>query len=219
VRIITHGRFRRRTENLNGTSAVFAVAHCSKCPATSDVRLGQGSSLEPEGVAKKLRARGWTIAGTAAGDLCPRCAGRNTPLSKSQKRAAYCRIAGVPRAKPEETKVSAAEKPKAPTINDRRRIMDALEAHYDTDAGRYSKAFTDDALAATLDVPRAWVAEIRLAFFGEGAGNEAATLRDAAIAEVEAGMKALSDDFLGRLDALERQVRALKLDRSYAVKG
>lgn len=65
-----------------------------------------------------------------------------------------------------------APPPPKPTVADRRRIGEALDEHYDTDAGRYRKAFSDDAVAQKLNVPRAWVAEVRAFSYGEGAGNE-----------------------------------------------
>jgi hypothetical protein len=217
MKITTHGRFRRRTENLNGTSRSFAIAQCAKCPQTGEVRLGQASSLDSEGVGRKLRARGWTIGSQASGDLCPRCAGRNgRALTPQQKRAAYCRIADVPRAKSQEDAPMPAEPPKSPTIADRRKITDVLDVRYDDVHGRYRDAWSDDAVASTVGVPRAWVTDLRVLLYGECADNEAASQRDAAIGALEAQVKALSDEFIGRLAGLEADLRKLKVDRSYS---
>lgn len=216
MKLSTHGRFRRLTENLNGTSRSFAVAKCSKCSAEGRVRLGQGSSLENEGVGRRLRAIGWQIGSHASGDVCPKCSRGKPALTPQQKRAAYCRIAGVERAKPQGGQPMPAEPPKSPTIADRRKITDVLDVRYDDVHGRYRDAWSDDAVASTLGVPRAWVSDLRVLLYGESAENEAATQRDAAIARLEGQIKALSDEFIGKVAALEGEVRKLKVDRSYS---
>lgn len=66
----------------------------------------------------------------------------------------------------------AAEPPKMPTAADNRKVLDALTVQYDEDAQRYRGAWTDSKVAATLDVPRAWVTAVREQFFGPERNEE-----------------------------------------------
>ena len=65
-----------------------------------------------------------------------------------------------------------AEPPKMPTAADNRKVLDALTVQYDEDAQRYRGAWTDSKVAATLDVPRAWVTAVREQFFGPERNEE-----------------------------------------------
>ncbi len=49
--------------------------------------------------------------------------------------------------------------------------MEMLAEVYDTDAGRYKGAETDDTVAAALEVMPGWVSQIREEFFGDNGGN------------------------------------------------
>lgn len=185
------------------------------------------SGLPPEAVARKLGQRGWDIGRTAAHDRCPRCSGRSsrTPLTPPQKRAAFCRIAGVARAgSPKEPIMTAtnahvadalgvaAEAPREPTREDKRKIVDRLDRVYAVGEDRYTKNHSDETVAKFLDVPPAWVAQLRDDLYGPDV-NEVATQRAAAIDKVEADAQAIEDRILklsDDVDALKREVRRLK---------
>jgi hypothetical protein len=142
--------------------------------------------------ANAFRKIGWKV--TSGGKMtCPRCNAEKPAkaLTPAQKRAAYCAIAGVARAAPtpptpllepvvtmtvmhiaEEEPVQA-EQPRQPTREDRRRIQDELDAIYDIPGQRYRASWKDEAVAAKLAMPRAWIAEERDRAYGPEA-NEAA---------------------------------------------
>lgn len=163
------------------------------------------------GIGQKIFSRrGWRVSATKA--TCPACVGPRL-LTAAQKRAAYCRIEGVPRrgthgienlgpdatalvplnsvmaeklapvrsamtpAFTEETPM-AAEPPRIATQADNRRILDALAEHYDEARSLYRRAFSDASVAQALNVPRAWVEDVRTRFFGPDT-NEAAIERAA----------------------------------------
>lgn len=178
--------FELRASDAGGRRVRQHVVRCSKCPKTGSVTDAGRTALPPDPVAKKFRRLGWHIAPRRGKDLCPACNRGTTSktLSPAQRRAAYCRIAGVPKAK-EKPMTSppriAAEPPREPTVLNRRTIMDALEAHYDVPAQRYRAAFTDAALAEQLKMPRAWISDLRDLMCGPEA-NEAAAQRQDEIA-------------------------------------
>jgi hypothetical protein len=63
--------------------------------------------------------------------------------------------------------VAAVEPPRNPTRDERAMIHDALTTAYDNVDQRYLKDGSDKALAEKLNVPRAWVADVRSMFFGD----------------------------------------------------
>lgn len=63
--------------------------------------------------------------------------------------------------------------PRAPSLTDRRRIMEALEGCYDRNAGRYVGSATDATIAKGLgDIPTAWVSDLREMLFGPHGDND-----------------------------------------------
>lgn len=87
---------------------------------------------------------------------------------------------------------SAVAKPREPTPHDNRRVLDALEGHYDIDRGLYHKSWSDKALAGHLDVPTSWVTSLRERFLGGPDRNEAAPL--AAIEQLDKRLTKLVND-------------------------
>lgn len=63
------------------------------------------------------------------------------------------------------------EPPKAPTRQDRRKILDALDEHYDVEHQCYRKTWLDKTLGEHLNVPVAWIAEERERAFGPNRNN------------------------------------------------
>lgn len=68
--------------------------------------------------------------------------------------------------------------PRQPTPPENRRVLDAMDAHYDADRQMYRGSFTDDSVSQQLKVPRAWVTKVRTEFYGPET-NEAALMRGA----------------------------------------
>ena len=175
------------------------VARCSKCPRTATVADNAGKARPMTYFADRFRAKGWRIGARVNAHVCPQCLGgikSKAPLSPAQKRAAFCRIADVPRAanstaKPKEVTMTAkpaivtetvdllraadavrtAAAPRQPSREDKRKIRDALDAVYLTDKGVYAGAETDASVAKRLDVPRAWVSAEREDAYGPDAAT------------------------------------------------
>ncbi|MCA6317496.1 hypothetical protein, partial [Phenylobacterium sp.] len=93
---------------------------------------------------------------------------------------------------------------------------DALDEHYNEDASCYRASFSDKAVAAKLDMPEKWIADLREANgFGPNV-NEAAKNASRALDELEKRLNDHETAVLSELDALRRDLNKLKLDRSYA---
>ncbi len=54
----------------------------------------------------------------------------------------------------------------------KRRIYRAIDGNWDEDRGRYLGGTSDQSIATELNVPRAWVAQVRVEVFGDNGGNE-----------------------------------------------
>lgn len=75
------------------------------------------------------------------------------------------------RATPSPSKPIAADPPRKPTREQRRLILGALDDSYDPVRKCYLAGHTDKSVAGKMNIPWAWVAEIRDEFFGPE-GNE-----------------------------------------------
>lgn len=89
-----------------------------------------------------------------------------------------------------------AEQPREPTREDNRRILSKLDESYDEKREMYKGDWSDRKVSETLDVPRAWVADIRERVYGpdrnEAQQAETKELREA-IAMAEQAVKTLTD--------------------------
>jgi hypothetical protein len=103
----------------------------------------------------------------------------------------------------------AAAPPPVSTPEERRRIREALDTHYDEALGRYRQSFSDKSLAAKLNVPAKWVTDLREANGYGPDANEADAARDAELGSLKAELARLQTDLLGRFDAIERRMRKL----------
>ncbi|MEB3421745.1 hypothetical protein VK682_24550 [Salipiger manganoxidans] len=82
-----------------------------------------------------------------------------------------------------QAKLQAGAAVPQPSREQKRAIIDLLQASYDTKAGRYLQGETDATLATVLEVRAGWVAVLREELFGPDGRNEEA---DALRQELEA---------------------------------
>lgn len=212
------------------------VAACSKCPRETVIASASVKDRSVGFFADKFRQKGWRIAPRRTGDECPHCVGGLTSkprapissarvaLSPAQRRAAFCRIAGVPRAaaspKPETPKGAVmskpvkspaltvvADAPRQPTRDDIRAILDALGDCYLTEKGCYAGDGSDEALSKRLNVPRAWVAVERERVFGPDACED-----DGADRKLIPVLIARADDIESRALALGVEAETLRTE-------
>lgn len=167
-------------------------ARCA-CGALGEIVDSTRSSLPPELVAKKFSLLGWDIGANADRDRCPLCT------------------------KPKVVPMKA-EPPRLPTREDRRRVTEALEAHYDVKNERYTASWSDKALAAQLGMPVGWVAEERDRAYGPDV-NEKNAERASEAAAIRAEMERLQSELIVQFDLLDGRLKRLEVDVSYAAKA
>lgn len=203
-------RFPSRTETIDGRRRKVRLVTCDKCGYPARLLENTANPLPPEMLRKKFTARGWSLGGS---NVCPRCQQGKKPMAPAARRAAYCAMRGVSEHKPESTAMtSAPAAQRIPSGEERRRIRDALDDHYDEDAARYRQSFSDKALAAKLDLPAKWITDLREAGGYGPDQNEAAAARSGEIDAVRDELAKLQGDLLARFDSLERRVKRLALD-------
>ncbi len=174
-------------------SALRIVCGCCEAagyvPATAALRQG-----EPDAAIAAFGAHGWQVGATPAEDRCPACSRRSSSDRKQTTKGAGTMAAGprkttakaatakatTAKAAAKTTAITAspkvseaqalqAELPPQMGRDDRRIIMEKLDDVYGDNA--YGGSWTDTTVARDLNVPRAWVSEVREAFFGPEGSN------------------------------------------------
>ncbi|WP_180897335.1 hypothetical protein [Martelella soudanensis] len=216
--------FERATvAHATGMAAALRIV-CGCCEASGYAILSAALRQGPaEVVTDHFRAGGWSVGATPADDRCPACR-RNTSTrnrmkgqimaaAKPRKAAATAKALAVrttaaagATSEPASQPVPQADPPPAMDREDRRIITEKLDDVYG-DRG-YRGSWTDTTLARDLNVPRAWVSEVREAFFGPEGSNP---LLDEYTAEKE-GFDRLHSGFMAARKAhCEEHDRLLKM--------
>lgn len=206
---MTQGRERRTVLGYRQTDIEAGVPFhhwaptCDGCGKIEKIRC-ERSNDPPVWAERKLQAKGWRCGQRL---LCPDC------LHKRKARPEPVMST------PLNTLDPIVVAPRSPNSPDRRRVREALLDHYDEDKGRYFQAHSDVSLAAKLDVPRAWVSELR-EVMGLGADVcEAQDAYDKELGEIKAEIAAINADVLARIGAVESRLRKLEVNRAYAKKA
>ncbi len=107
-----------------------------------------------------------------------------------------------------------ADPPPQPTRMDKRRIKEALDDHYNVEHQMYRGSVNDRALAEQLDVPPAWVSELREDLYGP-AESEADEKTLAEVKAIADQLGQIETDILKAYEHFEDEVKALnaQLDR------
>jgi hypothetical protein len=184
-------RFEKVSQPYGSTHRRAYRIACSACPETLDLHEAYGEAQIDERLTRKFAARGWVVGSSARRDLCPACG--------AKPKARLPDIPAHPAPPPDEApampaaihQVPPAAAPPAPTREDRQTIHAAIDARWNAGRECWAQAFSDKAVGELLDLPWAWVAEVRAAFFGERDINEATIDGVAAAGELEARGEAL----------------------------
>lgn len=108
---------------------------------------------------------------------------------------------------PISSAVAKAVAPRLPSPEDNIKVLDALDAAYDRKLRCYSGKGSDEALAAQLDVPRAWVASVRDQFFGPDTNVHKEG--PAQLAALKVKLKTVETDALAVAERAETAIREL----------
>lgn len=131
-------------------------ATCSECGTEEFIHSSGNKALPFAVTQRKFEQKGWLIAKSREHDICPACLAKKRAAQKAEK----------------ETAMAAEVKPVEPrqmSRDDRRVLFAKLEDVYVGDG--YIDGWTDKRVAEDLNVPRAWVEEVRSEFFGDVAVN------------------------------------------------
>lgn len=99
------------------------------------------------------------------------------------------------------------------TPKDRRQIFKRLDEVYDDKKGRYCDGFTDNSVAKELNMPRAWITEVRESNFGPDGGNDDMERVSAAVGKLAKQAKDLQDDAISlasRAEELEAEAGRIR---------
>jgi len=130
---------------------------CAEC-GTKECVTNTGDR-PPDLIIKVIKARGWKAdAFKPLSHFCPKCAG---PQKKSAaaKQGNVIPMSVTPIAKP-------SVEVRQPTSDQRVKIRDSLDNHFDDVTGRYLDGFSDQKIAELVDVPRIIVERIREVGYG-----------------------------------------------------
>lgn len=164
---------------------------CSKCHATETIPVaGNYRALGDARSRKVFQAKGWDVRSTRA--FCPECrvahheklheAGIPTPVRLHPKPVVMPSepLAIEIEIKPGEISpyiedvMAEAATPiiREPSREDKRRINAEIAGNWDDQKMRYIGSASDQSVADMLKLPRKWVEDIRVEFYGDSGANE-----------------------------------------------
>lgn len=140
---------------------------CSRCPATVDVRVKPGNAMSPNHVALiASKYRGWNAdAERKKKVLCPDCL--NPP--RPDKEAVTTNQEEEPEPMATVTPIKPTPAPAKPgklSSDQRLRVRNYLDKHFDDSVGVYLDGMSDQKIAEALDIPRAVIEQMREAAYG-----------------------------------------------------
>ena len=140
----------------NGVQSANAV--CDDCGRSQAFACGYASEGKPEEgqVIKKATQQGWAFVKKTL--RCPSCEAKRKVVNMSKVKA----------------EKKSEEMSREPSRAQRRDIIEAIAAVYDTDKERYTGSYTDRVVAEEIGggVMPGWVAKIRDENYGPAGGNE-----------------------------------------------
>lgn len=142
---------------------------CCRCGRTEElVASGHTGSLPQTVINKKFQQKGWKTGRKAVGPCCLAPKPAKFIAEETMKPKTIDSVA---------TQINtqspvAIEPPREMTAADKRKVFRAIDDQWDEGKGRYIGAASDQHIADTLGVPRAWVREVREENFGRSQRNE-----------------------------------------------
>ena len=210
-------RFPIARRGIREEARTIRTIHC-RCGEVAEITDNTRTGLPISKVAEKFRQNGWLIGHNENHDKCPACQVKPAKPRKEQPVAQNNPDPAKPtphvEAAPDrvvQLVPPAPEPPRQPTREDRRLIVDELDRTYDLTNMRYPGKLDDAALAARLDVPRAWVAELREQLYGPEA-NEAQAQREAAYIDLTTRLDKAEADLEAALTKFSNDIGVIRGD-------
>lgn len=190
---------------------------CRKCHQHIDVAASD--PLNPEVIAKRAAARGWKVdSHHASVTRCPACLveavarRKGEPLLKvvppAPAVAAHPPISSTAPKEPAPMATPETKTPRGPTTEERIRIRNLLDKHFDDGAGCYLDDYSDQRVGEEARVPWAIVTRIREAAYGPIRVDPEMVAARAELAQLARDLKAAEESVHTILKALHDRVEA-----------
>lgn len=170
--------FSRDTEIVDGHFRAVARFDCASCDNKLLIPMA-GKPVSPPRVVKQASNAGWiAYEDRSSRTACPNCQHRAKPFIVEAQMSSKNALPRVSVAPPSLTVVPTEAQPadssppapdpetRRPTPDQRAAIRAAIERNFDDGRGMYLSGQSDQSIAATLDVPRRYVEQIREAAYG-----------------------------------------------------
>lgn len=194
------GKFGRTVLRDGQVTRTAYVITCSKCGVVATGSADFKGRPDDDRIAgileRKFRGAGWDVADKADRHLCPGCRSKVISMSQIAQKLDVRK---------------SAEEPRKPSREEKRRILDLLDEHYCVKSGRYLEAYSDERIASEAKVPRKWVADLRVEFFGDSGASEASVEVLSEVAKIRADLDELmkmAEEYRSRVDQMERKLGA-----------
>jgi hypothetical protein len=170
-------------------------------------------------VAKKFIERGWIAGARVRDDRCPACQAIDKAPKKKIETAQVIEMTQPQKILPPEvvsstpiTTIKRADPPPVMEKEDRRIIFAEIDTNYIDEQKGYAEGWNDARVAKSLNVPMAWVRELRDANFGPEVGTSVLDNVKKIDEAIERGR-----NFIVRLDQLLELVEAKReaVDKIY----
>lgn len=149
---------------------------CGECGHVGDIgNQSFGTKRANELAPRKFRERGWLVGRRPADDRCPL---HNPRLRSTEPDSPHPEETEMPKAPINhfDGQPLAAEPPRTMSFIDRRVILTKIEEVYIDEKIGYASGWSDRKVATDLNVPQAWVAELREQNFGPAINEDFAEI-------------------------------------------
>lgn len=186
--------FERRVITIGGMPVSVKILRCSGvgCDFEGEVIDRTHDGMPSVVLEKRFKAKGWEVGKSAKHDLCPGCVEKVQAERRKRKQG---RLKVTDMSKVNGVIAGAASEPvRKMERDDRRLILSKLDAVYLDEARGYQSPWTDKKVADDLNVPLAWVAELREENFGPASDNqEIREMLDRVTANAKSAMELLHE--------------------------
>ena len=193
---------------------------CNGCGKQDKLVSTKSSGVLPPGmIAKKFSERGWVAGSRVRDDRCPACQALAKAPKKKIETAQVIEMTQPQKTLPPEvvsstpiTTIKRADPPPVMEKEDRRIIFAEIDTNYIDEQKGYAEGWSDARVAKSLNVPMAWVRELRDANFGPEIGTSVLDDVKKIDEVIERGKK-----FVARLDVLVELIDAKRaaIDKVY----
>ena len=135
---------------------------CAECGKDAFFAPNSGGRFPPKAAEIHFTRAGWEVGRGPRRDFCSDCVAKRADKQKGSN------VVEMPRPK------VASTEPRTMTVDDRKLIIAEIKGCWDEERERYMDGWHDDKIAQSLGahVPRAWVREVREAWFGGNGSND-----------------------------------------------